>query len=210
MAIKFNMIIAFPSAMGLAVLARPIITLLFPSSDINTGSMMMLIGSSCVIFYALSTVTSGVLQSIDKMGLPVIHSLVSLIIHIVFVYVLLRWTSLGVYALVLGNVTYPLVVCFLNGRSVAKYMKYKQETTRTFCVPLLASFVMGIATYAVYKVFVILTSKVYIAIIPALVVAVSIYFALVLKMHGLSRKELYEFPMGRRMAKVADKFHLLG
>ena len=161
MAIKFNMIIAFPSAMGLAVLARPIITLLFPSSDINTGSMMMLIGSSCVIFYALSTVTSGVLQSIDKMGLPVIHSLVSLIIHIVFVYVLLRWTSLGVYALVLGNVTYPLVVCFLNGRSVAKYMKYKQETTRTFCVPLLASFVMGIATYAVYKVFVILTSKVY-------------------------------------------------
>ena len=210
MAIKFNMIIAFPSAMGLAVLARPIITLLFPSSDINTGSMMMLIGSSCVIFYALSTVTSGVLQSIDKMGLPVIHSLVSLIIHIVFVYVLLRWTSLGVYALVLGNVTYPLVVCFLNGRSVAKYMKYKQETTRTFCVPLLASFVMGIATYAVYKVFVILTSKVYIAIFPALVVAVSIYFALVLKMHGLSRKELYEFPMGRRMAKVADKFHLLG
>ena len=94
MAIKFNMIIAFPSAMGLAVLARPIITLLFPSSDINTGSMMMLIGSSCVIFYALSTVTSGVLQSIDRMGLPVIHSLVSLIIHIVFVYVLLRWTSL--------------------------------------------------------------------------------------------------------------------
>jgi stage V sporulation protein B len=73
MAIKFNMIIAFPSAMGLAVLARPIITLLFPSSDINTGSMMMLIGSSCVIFYALSTVTSGVLQSIDKMGLPVIR-----------------------------------------------------------------------------------------------------------------------------------------
>ena len=101
-------------------------------------------------------------------------------------------------------------MCFLNGRSVAKYMKYKQETTRTFCVPLLASFVMGIATYAVYKVFVILTSKVYIAIFPALVVAVSIYFALVLKMHGLSRKELYEFPMGRRMAKVADKFHLLG
>ena len=210
MAIKFNMIIAFPSAMGLAVLARPIITLLFPSSDINTGSMMMLIGSSCVIFYALSTVTSGVLQSIDKMGLPVIHSLVSLIIHIVFVYVLLRWTSLGVYALVLGNVTYPLVVCFLNGRSVAKYMKYKQETTRTFCVPLLASFVMGIATYAVYKVFVILTSKVYIAIFPALVVAVSIYFALVLKMHGLSRKELYEFPKGTRMAKVADKIQLLG
>lgn len=210
MAVKFNMIIAFPSAMGLAVLARPIITVLFPSSDIKTGSIMLIIGSSCVIFYALSTVTSGVLQSIDKMGLPVIHSLVSLIVHIIFVYALLRWTKLGVYALVLGNVTYPIVVCYLNGRSVAKYMRYRQETTKTFCIPLIASFVMGVATFAVYRLFIMLTSRVYIAILPAVFTAVVVYFALVLKLHGLSRRELYEFPMGRRMAKVADRFHLLG
>ena len=168
-----------------------------------------MIGSSCVIFYALSTVTSGVLQSIDKMALPVIHSLVSLIVHIVFVFVLLKWTNLGVYALVLGNVTYPLLVCFMNGRSVSKHMKYKQEYTKTFCVPLLASFIMGIVTFIVYKLFFVLTSRIYVAICPAVIAAVAVYFALVLKLHGLSRKELYEFPMGRRMAGIADKFHLL-
>ena len=100
---------------------------------------------------------------------------------------------------VLGNVTYPLVCVLPQWKVSCKIYEVKQETTRTFCVPA-ASICCGIATYAVYKVFVILTSKVYIAIFPALVVAVSIYFALVLKMHGLSRKELYEFPMGRRMA----------
>ena len=209
MAVKFNMIIAFPSSMGLAVLAEPIIRLLFPTSDYKTGGAMLMIGSSCVIFYALSTVTSGVLQSIDKMALPVIHSLVSLIVHIVFVFVLLKWTNLGVYALVLGNVTYPLLVCFMNGRSVSKHMKYKQEYTKTFCVPLLASFIMGIVTFIVYKLFFVLTSRIYVAICPAVIAAVAVYFALVLKLHGLSRKELYEFPMGRRMARIADKFHLL-
>ncbi len=209
MAVKFNMIIAFPSSMGLAVLAEPIIRLLFPSSDYKTGGAMLMIGSSCVIFYALSTVTSGVLQSIDKMALPVIHSLVSLIVHVVFVFVLLKWTNLGVYALVLGNVTYPLLVCFMNGRSVSKHMKYKQEYTKTFCVPLLASFIMGIVTFIVYKLFFMLTSRIYVAICPAVIAAVAVYFALVLKLHGLSRKELYEFPMGRRMARIADKFHLL-
>ena len=209
MAVKFNMIIAFPSSMGLAVLAEPIIRLLFPASDYKTGGAMLMIGSSCVIFYALSTVTSGVLQSIDKMALPVIHSLVSLIVHIVFVFVLLKWTNLGVYALVLGNVTYPLLVCFMNGRSVSKHMKYKQEYTKTFCVPLLASFIMGIVTFIVYKLFFVLTSRIYVAICPAVIAAVAVYFALVLKLHGLSRKELYEFPMGRRMARIADKFHLL-
>ena len=209
MAVKFNMIIAFPSAMGLAVLAQPIIRLLYPSSDYVTGGIMLITGSICIVFYALSKVTSGVLQIIDQMNLPVIHSFVSLVIHVVLLFGLLKWTNLGVYALVAGNVTYPMVVCILNGRSVRKYMDYEQEITRTFCVPLIASFFMGIVTFAIYEGFFIITHKIYIAIIPAILAAVFTYFVLVLKLQGLSRQELYEFPMGRRMSIVADKLHLL-
>lgn len=209
LAIKFNMIIAFPSAMGLAVLSQPIIRLLYPSSDYVTGGMMLVTGSICIIFYALSTVTSGVLQSIDKMNLPVIHSFISLVIHVVLLFGLLKWTNLGVYALVAGNVTYPLVVCYLNGRSVKKHLEFKQEVTRTFCVPLIASFVMGVATLLVYEGIYLITHSMILAIIPSIIVAVLTYFILVLKLQGLSRQELYEFPMGRRMSILADKLHLL-
>lgn len=209
MAVKFNMIIAFPSAVGLAVLAQPIIRLLFPASDYVTGGMMLMTGSCCIIFYALSTVTSGVLQSIDKMNLPVYHSLISLIIHVVLVFALVRFTGLGAYALVFGNVTYPLVVCILNAHSVKKYTGFKQEVVRTFCVPFLSSVAMGILTFLVYHLFFFLTHRIYVAIVPAFAVAVASYFMLVLKLQGLSRSELYEFPMGRRMSIVADRFHLL-
>lgn len=208
-AVKFNMIIAFPSAMGLAVLATPIIQLLFPGSDYTIGGIMLMTGSSCVIFYALSTVTSGVLQSIDKMRLPVIHSFVSLVVHIVLVFGLLKYTDLGVYALIIGNVTYPLLVCILNAKSVRRYLKFRQEITKTFCIPFLASFVMGIVTYVVYEAVFALTERIYIAMVPAIIVAVFTYFCMVLKLKGLSRMELYEFPMGRRMSIVADKLHLL-
>lgn len=209
MAVKVNMIIAFPSAMGLAVLAEPIIRLLFPSSDYVTGGLMLITGSVCVIFYALSTVTNGVLQSIDKMNLPVIHSFVSLIIHIGIVVALLIWTDMGIYALVVGNVTYPLLVCFLNSRSLKKYLGYNQEITRSFCIPLIASFLMGIVTLAVYYALFTLTHKIYVAILPAVIAAVIVYFVLVLKLQGLNRQELHEFPMGRRMVSLADKMHLL-
>ena len=207
--IKFNMLIAFPSAMGLAVLATPIIRLLFPGSDYEIGATMLMTGSSCVIFYALSTVTSGVLQSIDRMNVPVINSLISLVIHIVLVFALLQFTNLGAYALVIGNVTYPLFVCILNANSVRKYLGFRQEITKTFCIPLLASFVMGIAAYVVYELFFLLTSRIYIALFPAIAAAVFVYFVLVLKLGGLRRTELYEFPMGRRMEVLADKLHLL-
>lgn len=209
MAIKFNMIIAFPSAVGLAVLAVPIIRLLFPSSDYVTGGMMLMTGSVCIIFYALSTVTSGVLQSIDKMSLPVIHSLASLIIHVILIFILLRYTGMGAYALVAGNVTYPLVVCYLNGRSVSHHIGFRQEITKTFCIPFLASVAMGILTFAVYELFFLITHRIYIAVFPAFIVAVASYFAIVLKLGGLNREELYEFPMGRRMSILADRFHLL-
>lgn len=209
MAVKVNMIIAFPSAMGLAVLAEPIIRLLFPTSDYKTGGLMLITGSVCIIFYALSTVTNGVLQSIDKMNLPVIHSLISLIVHIGIVVGLLMFTDMGVYALVVGNVTYPLLVCFLNSHSLKKYLGYKQEVTKSFCIPLIASFVMGIITLAVYYALFTLTHKIYVAILPAVLAAVLVYFVLVLKLQGLNRRELYEFPMGRRMSVLADKLHLL-
>jgi stage V sporulation protein B len=170
---------------------------------------MLMTGSACVIFYALSTVTSGVLQSIDRMNLPVIHSLISLILHIALVYVLLQFTNLGAYALVIGNVTYPLLVCYLNGRSVHKHLGFRQEITKTFCIPLLSSFVMGIVAFLVYKGCFFLIPRIYIAIFPSIAAAVFVYFVMVLKMGGLSRMELYEFPMGRRMSVLADKMHLL-
>lgn len=209
MAVKFNMIIAFPSTVGLAVLAVPIIRLLFPSADYQTGGIMLMTGSSCIIFYALSTVTSGVLQSIDKMSLPVYHSLISLVLHVILIFLLLRFTTMGAYALVVGNVTYPLVVCILNGRSVRKSLGFRQEVVKSFCIPFLSSVVMGILTYAVYELFFLLTHRIYIAVIPAFAAAVCTYFAMVLKLGGLSRTELYEFPYGRKMSVLADRFHLL-
>ncbi len=141
--------------------------------------------------------------------MPVIHSLISLVIHIGIVSGLLLWTDMGVFALVAGNVTYPVLVCILNGRSLKKYLGYKQEVTRTFCVPLIASFIMGIVTFAIYYLLFMLTHKIYIAILPAVVAAVLVYFMLVIKLQGLNRQELYEFPMGRRLSVVVDKLHLL-
>lgn len=209
LAVRFNMIIAFPSAVGMAVLAEPIIRVLFPSSDYKMGTWMMVLGSSCIIFYALSTVTSGVLQSIDKMSHPVKNSLISLIVHVILVWGLMKFTDMGVYSLVVGNVTYPLLVCFLNGSDVKKYLGWKQEITKSFCIPFLASAVMGVVAFVLYKGLHILTHSNLIAMVPAIAVAVIVYFILVLKLKGINREELYDFPMGRRMSILADKLHLL-
>ncbi len=210
LSVKFNMIIAFPSAVGMALLAAPIIRVLFHySGSYQMGSNMLLLGSGCIVFYALSTVTSGVLQSIDKMSLPVIHSSVSLAVHVVLVWALLRFSNLGAYSLVIGNVTYPLLVSILNGFAVSRNLGFKQEIAKSFAVPFISSVLMALPTWLLFQCVHFLTGSNLLSLIPSIAVAVLSYFILVLKLKGLTREELYEFPFGRKMSVMAEKFHLL-
>lgn len=112
---------------------------------------LLTIGAPAVIFFSLSTVTNAVLQGIDLMRKSVTHSAISLALHIVLVYVLLQHCNMGVYGLVIGNVTFALAVCILNWLAIGKALKYRQEVRTTFLLPLLSSVIMGAFALAVYR-----------------------------------------------------------
>ena len=209
-AIKFNMIIAIPCAMGLTVLGQPIVRMLFASSNYVLGGHMMTVGACAIIFYALSNVTGGALQSIDKMRLPVIHSAISLVLHAGIVAVLLVYTDMGVYALLIGNMTFPLVVFALNLWAIKRYVpSYRQEITKTFIAPLSASVWMAIAAVAIYGGLGFVTSSNLLRTLIAICVAVFIYFAMFLLLKGVTKEELFDFPMGRKMYLLACKMRLM-
>lgn len=207
--IKFNMLIAFPCFIGLAVLGRPILMLLFPNQDYIAGGWLLSFGSIAIIFYAISNISGAVLQGIDKMRLPVIHSAIALCIHIIVVFVLLWFTSAGVYALIAGNIVFPMITSLLNMLAIGRYTRYKQEIKRTFVVPFIASVIMGVVAgvfyYGIYRIW----SHNTVLIIIAIVVAVLIYFVSYLRLGGASKEEIYEFPMGLRIVKLASKLKII-
>ena len=207
--IKVNMIIAFPCAFGLTALGSPIVRMLFPSSDYKLGGYLLAAGSVAVIFYALSTVTNAALQGINLMRKPVQHAAISLVIHVILIFILLKFTKLGIYSLVIGNVTYPLVVCVLNAISVERHIHYHQEYRTTFIVPAIASAVMGACAYLIYRVGYATVHSNVIACLLSIVVAVVVYFVLILLLGGLTESDLPDFPMGMRIGRVAKKLHLM-
>ncbi len=208
--IKFNMIIAIPCAMGLTVLGQPVVRMLFASSNYVLGGHMMTVGSVAIVFYALSNVTGGALQSIDKMRLPVIHSAISLILHVGIVAFFLTCTNVGVYALLIGNITFPIVVFALNLRAIRRYVpSYRQEVVKTFLAPLSAAVWMALAALAVYGGVGFVISSNLIRTLLAVCVAVVVYFAGFLLLKGLTKDELFDFPMGRRLYLLARKMGLM-
>ena len=208
LAIKFNMIIAIPAAVGMGVLASPILQLLFGDSN-QLPANLIRIGSIAIVFFALSTITNAVLQGISMMRIPVIHSAISLGIHIVLVFLLLNVFNFSIYALVIGNVTFAFVVCVLNWRSVAKHLNYKQEIVRTFLIPTACSAIMGILAFFTYEGIYRLIGSNAISTLAAVLVAITVYSVLLLVLKGVTEDELYDMPLGRTLVRLANKLHIL-
>lgn len=120
-----------------------IMEVLFPQkATIDLAVSILRTGCISIIFYALSTVSNGVLQGIGKVNIPLRNAAVSLVLHVVLLTPLLYFTNLNLYALVFATMFYAFLMCLLNNLSVRKYLGYHQEMKRTFMIPLLSSVIM--------------------------------------------------------------------
>lgn len=207
-AIKFNMIIAIPSAVGMGVLAYPIMTMLFPASHQLDANLLKL-GAVSIVFYSLSTVSTAILQGVGKLRIPVINSAISLAIHIPLIYVLLQYTPLSTYSLVIGNVSFALVVCILNWISVEKHLEYRQEILKTFIIPTVSAGLMGVAAYFTYLGLQYLTGSNTLSTIMSVLIAVILYLLLLVFMKGVDEEELLHLPRGGKVVRLLQKLHLL-
>ena len=207
-AIRFSMIIAIPSAVGLAVLAAPISNLLFPGRDNTDLIKMTCYGSSAVVVYSLSTVTNAVLQGINRMKTPIRNAGISLVLHTVILFVMLRYLHMGIYGVLYANILFALFICILNARSIARFKRYRQEVKKTFLIPMVASAVMGAAAFGVYRAAYNIFGNLISTGISVLV-AVAVYFVLLILLKGVDAQELRSMPGGTRLSGLARKLHLV-
>ena len=208
--IRFAMLIAIPSAVGLGVLASPIMDLLF-RSDNKMASAMLLWGSSAVVFFSLSTVTNGILQGINHMKEPVINAAVSLVVHVLILAVLLWGFQLGIYGVVAANIAFGAVMCVLNALSIKRILQYRQELKRTFLLPIAASAVMGAVVKGMYSLVYTVSGlqNNLLSLLTSIFVGIFVYFILLLLLKCVDEVELRTMPFGRKLAAFGRFLHLL-
>ncbi len=208
MAIRFDMLIAIPSCVGFIVLAKPIISLLYPSGNIEITSRMLQLGAITVVFYCLSTITNAILQGLNKMTVPVKNAAVSLVIHLLSLFVMLVVCKWGIYAVITGNIIFSLSMCILNARAVKHAVGYSQEVKKTFLIPALSAVIMGIIALMIYLL-IDLLAGVRIAAVIAIIGAVAAYGISLLKLGGLSVDEILTLPKGTSILSLLRKLRLI-
>lgn len=211
LAVKTTMLISIPCAVGLFVFAGPVTLLLFPNAaanyDLSRYTLMAL--SVSVIFYALSTLNSSILQGLGKVNTPIVNAAIALAVQSITAIVLLFFTDLDVYSIAIANTLYSLIMAVLNQLSTRKAIGYRQEIKHTFILPFAASVIMGGIAYGVYRLILLVYDSKRVAVIPAIIVAIPVYFVALLLVKGVNEEELRSFPKGRVLVKLAKKCHLL-
>ena len=209
-AVKTIMLISIPSAVGLFALAKPITWLLFPDEDtIELATRILMALSVSIIFYALSTLSNSILQGIGRVNTPIVNAAIALLLQTAVLVLILCFTDLGIYGVVIATIVYSGLMCVLNQMSMHKALGYRQEIMNTFIIPLIASAFMGAIARVLYEILLMLTGSIIVSAVPSIAVAVAVYFSLVILFKGVTEEELRSMPKGHLLVRVAKKCRLM-
>lgn len=220
-AIRITSIVAIPSAVGLAVLARPITMLMFPQMEsLELASSLLSLLAVTVIFYSISTITNAALQSIGRMNLPLVSAGIALVVQTVVLVILLRFTDLDVRALVLVSILYSVMIFAVNQYYLRRFLGIRQDVRRDYLQPLVCAALMGAAAKAVYYLVSMAAEPVenlpkgfyfrnLAATAAALLAAVLVYGYTMVRSGTIRRKDLLSMPKGQLLVRLMEKLHWL-
>ena len=200
---RLTMILACPCAVGLFVLARPILTMLYPDQleSALTAVPTLQVMTIGVILLAISQTTTGALQSIDKQMTPVKNLAIGACAKVVITYLLVGVAAVNVKGAAIGtNVAY-LIALLLNMRAVKKNTGVKFDVVLTYVKPMAASVIMGICVYAAY-ILLFSYTRGYVATIASILIGVAVYGVTIIRLGAISAHELKMVPCGEIMIKL--------
>ena len=211
---KFIFIFSLPCGIGLMALGRPIMAMLFPRTDLPLAYSLMMFSFFTVIAYSLSTITNSILQGVDKLKLPLVHSAISFVIHVILLTVSLISMVKGsnpkkaIYIVLVFDILYSVILCILNFAAIRRHTRYRMEVIGTVIKPFFSSLIMGLVTYGAY-----IGMK---HVIPyriscciSIAIAVCVYAVTLMVFKTVTEEELLNMPMGLRIYRLLKKVHLM-
>ena len=150
------------------------------------------------------------------MTIPVNNAVVALIAHLVLLVILIEAFHLHIYAVIIANAFYALLMCILNQSAVLRFSGASIDVRRVVIAPLEASAVMGLVAYLIYHMFdalfVMAVSRRVanlFACVIAILFAVVVYFLSLFMFKGVDEETLLKFPGGSKLCNIAYSLHLL-
>ncbi|MFZ5354782.1 MAG: putative polysaccharide biosynthesis protein [Bacillota bacterium] len=198
--IRLSIIIGFPSAMGLTILAKPIMLLMFPKEAESLGLALMYLAPS-VVFLTLFQALTAILQGMGKVRIPLINLAVCAIAKIFATYYLTSIPGLNIRGAAIGTVVGYAIACILNMLVILNTIK-GMNFNRMFVKPFIATTAMSITAYFAYSLVFNAIGRNSIATLASMFIAAAVYGIVLIAIKGITIEELQLAPGGNKLSRM--------
>ena len=206
-AFRLCFLVAVPSLVGLAVLAKPIVYFIQYGSGV---SRLLIYGSVVIVLMAVVTIQTSILQGLGKIYLVTFYAVLGLLGKIITNYIFVAIPSFNVLGAVMASGVSFAILLTLNYFTINKVLKVKIKLSSHAIKPIIASGVMAIVAKLMYSNFNFIFSFIKegyfanaIAILIAISLAILTYFFVLVLIGGITKGDLDVFP--RKITKLIPR-----
>lgn len=202
--LKLALIIGLPCAVGLFVLASPILAMLYPNlteGELTLAVDLMHTSSIGVIFLSLVQSMTGVIQGMGKPNVPVFNLFIGFVLKVASLLALMNIPQVNIQGAAVSTVVCYAFAGIADTIYVIRRSKLRLGLVDVLLKPVLSSGVMGFVVFMIYSFMQEMEHQV-LPTLAAVAVGVFAYGVMAIYFRFFSREELAYIPGGQRIRKL--------
>ena len=202
--LKLALIIGLPCAVGLFVLASPILSMLYPNlteGELTLAVDLMHTSSIGVIFLSLVQSMTGVIQGMGKPNVPVFNLFIGFVLKVASLLALMNIPQINIQGAAVSTVVCYAFAGIADTIYVIRRSKLRLGLVDVLLKPVLSSGVMGFVVFMIYS-FMQEMEHQALPTLAAVAVGVFAYGVMAIYFRFFSREELAYIPGGQRIRKL--------
>ncbi len=206
-AARITGLLSLPCAIGLMVMAKPVMSLLggYTGEKLELAGLLMGTLGISVFLHAIVLLTNAIMQAHGHANLPVVNMLCSGVFRLAVVFLLSGNPSIGILGVPIGTALCNLAICILNLFAMAKCVPQKPALVKNLLRAALPALIMGLVAYGSWQGLVYIlgqdASRVILCGGP-IALAACVYLVCVVLFRSITREDCLLLPKGEKIAKI--------
>jgi stage V sporulation protein B len=221
--LRITMLVSLPAGIGIGVLARPILTMIYgrgSSADIIDVAVPLVAayGYSTALISVSSPITN-MLQAIGRADLPLKSLALGATAKIIINFFMVGEPRYNIKGAPVATIVCYAIIVAINLFYLLKLTKVKLNFISVFVKPLISAVLCGLTASLTYSLLMkLLVAKlgeesvklVMISSIFSISLAALVFAVCILLLRGIVKDDILSLPKGEKIAKVLEKYKLLG
>ena len=203
-AIRVTGLVSMPCAVGLSVMAGPVMALLggYKGENLALATTLLSLLGICVIINSLVLLTNAIMQSHGHPNLPVINLFIGGALKLSAVYILSGNPNIGIIAGPIGSILCYSTITVLNIITMRHCIPHSPAVLKNLLRSVLAALIMGAVVYGTWYGLHLVTSSSVILCGAPVAVGVIVYALAAVKLKAITREDCLLLPKGAKIAKL--------